>query len=263
VQDKEALRHQAWESLERQGVARFPGSWGRIPNFEGASQAAQRLARTEVWRAARVLKCNPDAPQLPLRRLALRQGKVVYMAVPRLCQLSCFIELDPERLGANGLRAASIAGAFKYGRLVRPQEVRPIDLIVCGSVVVSRAGGRIGKGGGYSDLEYALAAAWGKITPSTPIATTVHPLQIIPAGIPMRVHDIPVDYIATSEAVIYCPNNFPRPDGIYWELLPIEKIEAIPLLHHLWQLRAQGPKGPRVKPLEPLFRSLRDDKIFI
>jgi 5-formyltetrahydrofolate cyclo-ligase len=36
------------------------------------------------WPAARVVKANPDAPQLPVRRRALADGKVVYMAVPRL-----------------------------------------------------------------------------------------------------------------------------------------------------------------------------------
>lgn len=243
VADRDTLRRQVWERLEREGVGRFPGTWGRIPNFAGAAQAAEKAAQLEAWQAARVLKCNPDAPQLLLRRLALRQGKVVYMAVPRLRQLSCFIELDPQRLDENMARAATIAGAFKYGRLVTPEEMRPIDLIVCGSVAVSQAGGRIGKGGGYSDLEYGLATAFGKITPATPILTTVHPLQIVPVGLPMKVHDIPVDYIASPEAVIECPTTFPRPEGIYWHLLPPEKIEAVPVLHQLWQLRVEGANG--------------------
>ena len=90
---KGAVRERVWTALERERAARFPGARGRIPNFVGAEQAARRLAETEEWRAARVLKCNPDAPQLPVRRLALAEGKVVYMAVPRLREPKPFLRL--------------------------------------------------------------------------------------------------------------------------------------------------------------------------
>ena len=75
--------------------------------------------------------------------------------------------------------AASIAGACRYGRAVSPREMRPVDLVVCGSVGVGRDGARLGKGGGYCDLEYGLLREEGKVRESTPILTTVHPLQIL------------------------------------------------------------------------------------
>jgi 5-formyltetrahydrofolate cyclo-ligase len=34
-----------------------------------------------------------------LRQAALREGKIIYMAVPRLRRERCFIELDPKQLG--------------------------------------------------------------------------------------------------------------------------------------------------------------------
>ncbi len=37
---KAELREMIWRRLEEEGVVRFPGSWGRIPNFEGAGEAA-------------------------------------------------------------------------------------------------------------------------------------------------------------------------------------------------------------------------------
>ena len=64
--------------------------------------------------------------------------------------------------------ASSIKGATQLGRLVHPDEMRPIDLIVCGSVAVNRKGARLGKGGGYSDLEYAVALSLGLISKETP-----------------------------------------------------------------------------------------------
>ena len=39
-----------------------------------------------------------------------------------------------------------------------------------------------------------------------------------------------VDLIVTSTRVIEVSQTRPRPDDILWDLLPEEKIEAIPLL---------------------------------
>jgi 5-formyltetrahydrofolate cyclo-ligase len=233
VTTKQQLRERIWESLQRQGVARFPGAVGRIPNFDGASQAAELACRLQVWQRVSVLKCNPDSPQLPLRQAALREGKIIYMAVPRLRQEHCFIELDPKRLGGRAGTAATIRGAFKYGHRVTVDELRPIDLVMCGSVAVNREGGRVGKGGGYSDLEYALAFAAGRLSSDIPILTTVHSLQLVEEPIPREVHDIPVDYIVTPEEVVETRTSLPRPEGIYWDLLPQEKMEAIPALRRM------------------------------
>jgi hypothetical protein len=115
----------------------------------------------QVWQRAGVLKCNPDSPQLPLRQAALREGKTLYMAVPRLRQERCFIELDPQRLGRRAAAAATIRGAFGYRRPVAIDELRPIDLVICGSVAVSCWGARVGKGGGYS-------ATWSMSSPLPP-----------------------------------------------------------------------------------------------
>ncbi len=52
--------------------------------------------------SCRRLKCNPDAPQRALRLRALREGKTVFMAVPRLTDERCFLRLDPARLGKGG-----------------------------------------------------------------------------------------------------------------------------------------------------------------
>jgi 5-formyltetrahydrofolate cyclo-ligase len=78
--DKQRVRDEIWTRFEDSGEALFPGARGRIPNFRGAAAAADRLAATPEWRRAKVLKCNPDAPQRPVRLRALREGKVVYMA---------------------------------------------------------------------------------------------------------------------------------------------------------------------------------------
>src|SRR5437879_2763506 len=76
---------------------------------------------------------------------------------------------------------------------------RAIDLIVAGSVAVDSGGARLGKGGGYSDLEFALARAVGVVDETTPIVTTVHELQVVDDTIPMTAHDVPLDVVVRSE----------------------------------------------------------------
>lgn len=230
METKEALRERIWELLERREAARFPGARGRISNFTGAEKCARMLANLPVWRKAKVIKVNPDSPQRAIRQLALEEGKILYMAVPRLRAPKPFIELDPKRLKGSPYGASSIKGAAKYGRPVSLDEMKKIDLVVCGSVAVNHKGGRIGKGGGYSDLEYALLREHGKVSADTPILTSVHPLQIVNDDMPMTEHDIPLNFIVTPAEAIELEPCYPKPKGIYWNLLPAEKIEAIPVL---------------------------------
>ena len=228
---KQRIRERIWELLEERRAAAFPGARGRIPNFVGASGAADRLARTEEWQAARAIKCNPDAPQRYVRLRALREGKVVYMAVPRLRDARCFWELDPARLRDVGA-AASIGGAARFGRPLGPRELPHIDLVVAGSVAVARTGARLGKGGGYSDLEYALCRAAGRVDERTIVATTVHPLQIVRA-IPETNHDFRVDLIATPGEIARTRRKRPQPRGIVVADLTDDIRENVPALREL------------------------------
>ena len=230
---KQATRDRVWALLTRRRVARFPGAVGRIPNFVGAEAAARRLAESPAWQAARVVKCNPDAPQLPVRVLALQQGKRVFMAVPRLREERCFLELDPRRLAGRERAAASIRGASQLGKPTLPKEMPKIDLIVAGSVAVRRDGARVGKGGGFSDLELALLTELGLVGRWTTIVTTVHPLQIVSEALPMLAHDIPLDLIVTPDETIRCPRRYRRPRGILGKALTHEKIGEVPLLARL------------------------------
>jgi 5-formyltetrahydrofolate cyclo-ligase len=240
---KQAIRERVWQAMQVHGAARFPGTRGRIPNFVGAERAALRLGGLPEWRRARVIKIKPDAPQLPVRRLALREGKLVYMAVPRLRALACFIELDPARLGARCARAATIAGSAEHGRPVELDKMRPVDLIVCGAVGVNGRGMRVGKGGGYSDLEFGLLVEHALVSMLTPVVTTVHPLQIVPAAIEQRPHDLVLDRIVTPDRVLSCGGALPRPRGIYWEYLAEEQIEAVPALAALRCRPSAGSRG--------------------
>ncbi|HVM97317.1 MAG TPA: hypothetical protein VMT89_13065 [Candidatus Acidoferrales bacterium] len=93
-------------------------------------------------------------------------------------------------------------------------------------------------------MEYALLRGEGKIREYTPILTTVHPLQIIDDRLPMRGHDIPVDFVVTPDQVIAAPSLHPRPRGILWDLLAEEKIRAIPALRR-GRREVRGAPTPR------------------
>lgn len=236
---KQAVRERVWRLLEDRGVARFPGAWGRIPNFRGAEEAAERLAGLPEWRAARVLKANPDAAQLPVRARALAEGKRLYVAVPRLREERPFLLLEPGRLRVPPRRAATIRGAVTHGRPVGAEELEPVDLVVCGSVAVNRSGVRVGKGGGFSDLEFGLLVEAGLVGEGTAIATTVHPLQVVDEDLPETEHDFRVDLIVTPTEVIR-PPRARRPRGILWHHLSEGKLAQVPAVAYA-RRRSLGP----------------------
>ena len=217
------MREHVWATLEREGAARFPGARGRIPNFIGAEAAAERLAEREEWRRANVVKANPDAPQLPVRRRALAEGKLVYMAVPRLREERPFVRLRSE---------ATIKGAMREGRPAGIDELERVDLVVCGSVALNRAGARVGKGGGYSDLELALLIEAGLVDDRTAIVTTVHPLQLLDEELPETEHDFRVELVVTPEENVETGAH-KRPPGVLWHHLDEQKIATVPPLARL------------------------------
>ena len=214
----------------------------RIPNFAGAEAAARLLTELPEWRAARRIKCNPDAPQRAVRLAALKEGKTVLMAVPRLRAERCFLRLDPDDLKGKLAAAATIKGASTLGTPVSPAQIGHIDLIVAGSVAVTLKGARLGKGGGYSDLEFALARAAGLVGEKTPVVTTVHELQVVDDRIPMTAHDVPLDVVVTPERVIRTGRRFAKPGGIIWDELSEAQLAGMPALARLAPKRARKPR---------------------
>lgn len=228
-EEKERLRRLIWRVMEERGIALFPKPVeGRIPNFRGAEEAARKLSLQEEWKEAEVVFVNPDSPQRYVRYLGISQGKIVVMATPRIKE--GFLLLDPDEVPASKYyEASTISGAFKYGRKIG-LEVPRIDLKVTGSVAVDERGGRVGKGHGYSDLEYGILGEIGAFERDTPIATTVHDLQIV-EKVPMEEQDMPVSLIVTPTRVIRT-QRFGEPK-VLWELVTPELEREVPLLREL------------------------------
>ena len=149
----------------------------RIPNFVGADIAAKRLSELDEWRRARVIKCNPDPPQIPVRLRALYDGKLLFSPVPYLTKGFPYLRIDPDRLAAKGVdfeTAATAQGFMQHGEPLGFEDMPKLDFCVVGCVAVTRSGGRTGKGAGFADLEQGLFRELGLVSSATPIATTVH-----------------------------------------------------------------------------------------
>ena len=247
--EKQPLRERVWDDLEASGEARFPfPPHGRIPNFAGADEACARLTDTPEWEAAETVKANPDAPQLPVRRAALRAGKTVYVAVPRLREEEPFLRLAPEEVPDID-DATTVSGSATHGVPVGPDEMPHVDLIVSGSVAVTPAGGRVGKGEGFADLEFAVLAELDAVDAATAVATTVHERQVVEDDVALDAHDVPLDVVCTPERTVRPGESADdgtdggtddagggapaRPEGIDWAALPAEKLESIPVLRRL------------------------------
>ncbi len=230
--EKGRIRDRIWNRLAADDIARFPfPPHGRITNFQGASEAAERAMALPELSEANAVKANPDAPQLPLRRRLLKNGTTVYMAVPRLAEESCFVELDPETI--SDLDAApTVSHMSEYGRRVTPDALAEIDAIVVGSVAVTADGVRIGKGEGYSDLEFAILRELGLVDDETPVVTTVHDIQVIDDEVTPDSYDVPVDVICTPTRTIRADAG-EKPAGIEWSELTALQREEIPILESL------------------------------
>lgn len=232
-QDKDALRSAIWTRLKQEGVSpREP--FGHIPSFVGAEECAEQLAALPIWQRAQVIKSNPDTAHAALRRRALQEGKRLYMAVPRLTVEHCFVELTATGAKSQNVSLEEVSvwqGAMRHGRLVSPFEMPAIDLVLVGCVAVTRAGGRIGKGAGFADLELGILRELGLLKAGTPVVAAVHPLQIVPDdALPMDPHDSPLDWIITPDEVIETHSSLPRPQGIDWDAIRPEQFTRIPIL---------------------------------
>src|SRR5436309_798602 len=147
-----------------------------------------------------------------------------------------------ERPRLEPAQAATIKGASTFGVPVLARQIGRIDLVVAGSVAVDESGARLGKGGGYSDLEFALARSLGLVDDDTPVVTTVHELQVLGEAIPMTAQDVPLDVVVTPERVIRVRRRFRRPAAIIWKELSAAQLAEMPALARLARPRARPPR---------------------
>ena len=195
-EEKRRLREKIWKLMEEKRIAIFPlPPQNRIPNFRGSEKAARLVTTLPEWKKARTVFVSPDSPQKKIRKLALKEGKILIIATPKLKE--GYLKIDPRDVKGKEKEASTIAGAFRFGKKLN--ELPRPDLIIIGCVAVDRNSFyRLGKGGGYGDREIrTFISRFGKI----PVITTVHELQIV-EGVPHDENDTLVDCIVTPDRII-------------------------------------------------------------
>jgi 5-formyltetrahydrofolate cyclo-ligase len=102
------------------------------------------------------------------------------------------------------------------------------------SVALAPSGARVGKGEGYSDLEFAILSDLGLVDEETVVATTVHEPQVVGDDeVTPDAHDVPMDLVVTPERVIRPDGEYDRPVGVDWDGLGEERVEEMPVLARL------------------------------
>ncbi|XP_028333495.1 methenyltetrahydrofolate synthase domain-containing protein isoform X1 [Physeter macrocephalus] len=233
---KQDIRGQIWDYMEAQNLADFPRPvHHRIPNFKGASRAAEHFPRLQAFKMARTVKVNPDAPQKNARFFVLNSKKTLLVPTPRL-RTGLFNKITPPPGATKDIlrKCATSQGVRNYSTPVGLDSRVLVDLVVVGSVAVSEKGWRIGKGEGYADLEYAMMVSMGAVSQGTPVVTVVHDCQVV--DIPetlLEEHDLTVDYILTPTRVIATGCERPKPTGIVWSKISCEMMGRMPVLRSL------------------------------
>lgn len=203
----------------------------KVPNFVGSRYAASRLSRSPYFRNAKIIYVAQDPPLIHVREEVLKSGKLLITSSYRLRK--GFFLLDPEKIHPRAIRVAvSLRGVSRYGEAVSMSSNHEVDLYVIGSVAVTLNGARLGRGKGFSDLEYGILREMQIVGGDTPIATIVHECQIV-KNIPMEIHDVPVDIIATPSRLIETHTKFKKPPGIIWDLVTVDVVNEFPILKQL------------------------------
>lgn len=234
MKTKQDIREEKWSYLTEHKLGRFPFPLqNRIPNFKGAEKAAHFVTTMPEYQNAKVIKVNPDSPQIPIRAQVLKDGKTLLVPTPRL--KAGFIIVKPEWVPTGEERkAASLSHIKFYGKEISLAEMPRIDLFFTGSVALHRDGRRVGKGEGYSDREYAIIRELGN--PDVPIIGTIHSCQLTDHEIPRDPYDLTVDWIATETGLIKTHSPYKKPSGIQWELVTEEELEEMPVLREIREL---------------------------
>ncbi|MCK4413868.1 MAG: hypothetical protein KAY32_10005 [Candidatus Eisenbacteria sp.] len=232
---KAQIRQRVWERLTREGVALFPGAYGRTPRFRGQDRGIALLRDLPVWHAARRILVQPDLGLEQVRRQVLADGRTLIVPDLSRTEPGWILEVAPgEPLPAFGLgvpgRAAKETAAQHY---LRGSATAPVDLLIVGAVAVDRRGTRIGRGLGSADLVYALGRDRGFVRPETPVVVLVHPLQFFDEHTDREPTDLPIDIVVTPAEVVAVQAVVMRPKGLHPRMITPERLGRFPGLRRI------------------------------
>ncbi|PTA67775.1 5-formyltetrahydrofolate cyclo-ligase [Deinococcus arcticus] len=178
-----AYREQVWDELMQRRACAYPlPPHGHCPNFTHARRAAAALLACAQVAAQHTLIVGPERALYPLRTLALKAGKTLY--VPHQKKAGWYWRLtDP--------RGARLSALPEYGEAVLVPDGAQAAVLAC--VAADPQGGRLGKGFGWGARGLGL---------DLPEYTLAHPLMLS-ARLPCP-PDSQVTLIGTAGGVVAC-----------------------------------------------------------
>lgn len=193
---------------------------------------------------------NIDRALHDFKEQALLADKSVYLPSTRDSSALCLkVDVAADATEEQKKEALRVQDIQKFRTEIGLDSGLKLDIVVIGSVVVSRDGYRIGRGNGFADLDIGLLIELGAITPQTVIATIVHDLQVVDS-LPLELfqkYDTPVDIIVTPTEVIRVSKRLPRPNGVFWELLSERRLKILPVLQQLKEREEKAGKPIALK----------------
>ncbi|XP_030369736.1 uncharacterized protein LOC115620575 [Scaptodrosophila lebanonensis] len=248
---KRSLRVQTWKKIQEGKVGiGFNSIFNRIPAFVDADKAAGLFIQEEEFKKAQHIRVNIDRALHDFKEKATLANKSVYLPSTRESSAVCLkVDVPVDATEEQKKEALRVQDIQKYRTEIGLDSNLKLDLVVIGSVVVSRDGYRIGRGNGFADLDIGLLIELGAITPETVIVTIVHDLQVVdslPTNL-FQKYDTPVDLIVTPTEIIRVAKRLPRPSGVFWELLSERRLKILPVLQQLKEQQEKGGKTITLK----------------
>lgn len=243
---KRSLRVQTWKKIQEGKVGiGFNNIFNRIPSFVDADKAAALLINEDEFKKAQHIKVNIDRALHEFKEQALLADKSVYLPSTRDSSALCLkVDVPADATEEQKKEALRVQDIQKFRKEIGLDSGLKLDIVVVGSVVVSRDGYRIGRGNGFADLDIGLLIELGAITSQTVIATIVHDVQVV-ESLPFNLfqkYDTPVDIIVTPSEVIRVAKRLPRPNGVFWELLSERRLKILPVLQQLKEKEEKAGK---------------------
>lgn len=234
---KASIRKDTWSKLKADNVVTGTIYLNRIPYFKGSDEAAQRFAETEEFQKAKSICINADKAQESVQYLTVQAKKTLLIQIPLFIRKGLVKCIQvPDDLPDDEIQKLTTRTAIgEHGKVVALNDERKVDIVVMGSIAVSKQGQRIGKGEGFADIEYAMMQKQGMLTPDTIVVTTVHDSQVfdtLPEEL-FKEHDVGVNLIITPTQVIRVSPNPPKSSGLNWSLLSNRRLKIFPILRQL------------------------------
>ncbi|KAJ6637857.1 Methenyltetrahydrofolate synthase domain-containing protein [Pseudolycoriella hygida] len=247
---KRSIRVQTWKKIQEKKILSGNFVFNRIPKFVGVDKAADLLAETEEYKKANNIKVDVDRSQDAIKLKILAASKNLYISCGTNSKgLYAKINCAATEEIATQRKAILVVNLGEYGTEIDFQNKVELDMVVYGSVAVSKLGQRIGRGNGYVDLDFATLKHCGSITDKTLIVTLVHDEQLYDT-LPSELFtdlDVPIDLIVTPTQVIRVAKRLPRPAGIRWSILSQRRLGVVPVLQAIKDHEIQNGKTIELK----------------